>query len=90
MRGGSVEHSYEEIRRIVIDILAGRESAGSGINQYGSLKGAVTHVLMSRDNAPSPNTMLGYQVTNYLSEGDKDCLLFQRASAKLCAFSARL
>jgi len=47
-----MDHSYEEIRRAAIDILAGRESYGYDPSQYRHLNLGVAAVLQKRDGIP--------------------------------------
>lgn len=44
------DHSYEEIRRVTIDVLAGREKCQYDLNQYGHLKIGVGQALYRRDH----------------------------------------
>lgn len=66
-----MDHSYEEIRKAAIDILAGRESVTYTPNQFANLRTDVAEVLQKRDGtSPDP-----YQREAQLSQNDKD--LFQ-------------
>ena len=52
MNGNGVEHSYEEIRKATVDILAGREESNLKPNQYVHLRIGVAEVLRKRDGLP--------------------------------------
>lgn len=66
-----MDHSYEEIRKAAIDILAGRESVTYTPNQFVHLRIGVAEILQKRDGtSPDP-----YQREAQLSRDDKD--LFQ-------------
>lgn len=47
-----MDHSYEEIRRAAIDLLAGREEGPYNLNQFLNLQRGVAEVLQNRDNTP--------------------------------------
>ena len=49
-----MKHSYEEIRDVVLDILAGREAVGSDVKEYQSLARGVADVLLRRGAYDAP------------------------------------
>lgn len=55
-------YSYEEIRKAVIDILAGREKVSYVSTQYGNLQREVAGVLEIRETGKcSPNQVMSYE-----------------------------
>lgn len=66
-----MDHSYEEIRKAAIDILAGRENVTYTPDQFANLRADVAEILQKRDGT-SPDL---YQREAQLSRDDKD--LFQ-------------
>lgn len=75
-----VEHSYEEIRQMVVNILAGKESQTCKVSQYENLKIAIAQVLDDREGSRQRNsgmvgiTPLGGHRSS-LSRNDSDLLL---------------
>ena len=49
-----MDHSYEEIRGIVLDLLSGREKGGSGLNQYAHLELGIAEVFKRREGDQQP------------------------------------
>ena len=47
-----MDHSYEEIRRVAIDVIADREKIRRPPNQYVNLRNGVAEVLQRRDGSP--------------------------------------
>ena len=45
-----MDHSYEEIRSVVLDLLAGREKAPYDLSQYQHLMIGVASVFLQREN----------------------------------------
>lgn len=66
-----MDHSYEEIRKATLDILAGREKSTFASEQYVHLRIGVAEVLQKRDGTPRDPSRSEAQ----LSQNDKD--LFQ-------------
>lgn len=46
-----MDHSYEEIRDVALDLLAGREKGNNGLDQYQALMKAVADVFHRRENS---------------------------------------
>ncbi len=70
--GPAPDHSYEEIRQLVLDLLSGREGAYAGA-QYDSLKGAVSRAFEEREGRPPQTSVGGYLPS--LSRNDSNLLL---------------
>jgi hypothetical protein len=70
-----VDHSYEEIRSIALDLLAGRERASYDLSQYQNLLIGVGEVFQRRESQPQQNagTVFGRGST---SPSPKDCETF--------------
>lgn len=66
------DHSYEEIRDVVLSVLSGREGS-MGSPQYETLKGAVSRVFEEREERPAVAGVGGY--TSSLSRRDLNLLL---------------
>src|SRR5262245_18414577 len=64
-----MEHSYEDIRAVAIDVLAGREKVNYDPTQYASLQSDVAEVLARREQATVPSGR------GFLSRADS--LIFQ-------------
>jgi hypothetical protein len=68
-----MDHSYEEIRNIALDILAEREKTQYGAGQYANLEVSVAEVLQRRDGQTNPpHSYHGQADLSYA-----DALLFQ-------------
>ena len=68
------DHSYEEIRSIVLDILSGR--AGAFVTpQYENLKNAVARAFAQREGGAARRPTVGWQPEAELSRRDRDMLL---------------
>lgn len=52
-------HSYEEIRKVVIDILLKKENVSYPPDQFTSLVSGVTEVFVRRDKAANPGAYVG-------------------------------
>ena len=50
-----MDHSYEELRSCVLDILAGRESGRYGASQYRNLHATTAEVFLRRENPGRPS-----------------------------------
>ena len=68
-----MDHSYEEIRTVALDLLAGREKAAYELTQYQNLLVGVGEVFARRDNLPSQRPM---PVTPYTKLSSHDAELF--------------
>jgi hypothetical protein len=55
------EHSYEEIREVVVDILLGRVKVAYEPSQWGNLKSGVAEILARRENKPGQQVHPGQQ-----------------------------
>lgn len=66
------DHSYEEIRDVVLNVLSGREGS-LGSPQYENLKGAVSRVFEAREGRPPVAGVGGYAPS--LSRRDSNLLL---------------
>src|SRR5215510_13299580 len=56
-----MDHSYEELRAAVLDLLAGREQASYGLSQFANLKISLADVLRARSTGiKSVNAQLSY------------------------------
>ena len=53
-----MDHSYEEIRNCVLNVLADRESAQYGFSQYAGLHATVAEVFMRRENPKQSRCLL--------------------------------
>jgi hypothetical protein len=49
-----MDHSYEEIRNVALDLLAGREKAPPGLSEYQQLLTSVAFVFLEREGNPRP------------------------------------
>ena len=65
-----MDHSYEEIRNCVLDILAGRETGAYGFSQYRNLHATAAEVFLRREN---PGQYQGGE--SHLSGHDSDIFL---------------
>src|SRR5689334_17607063 len=70
-----MDHSYEELRAVVFDLLAGRETASYGLNQYQHLLIGTGEVFRRREPQPStqPGSIFGRQ--EELSRHDRELFL---------------
>ena len=72
-RGTAVDHSYEEIRSVIIDIFAKRERTSYECSQFAHLKIGVAEVFARREgaNANQPGTIFGGRDAQ-LSQQDRE------------------
>lgn len=71
-----MNHSFEEIRAVAIDLLAGREQASHALNQYENLLIGVAQVLERRERRPQgPAHFSGLGTTSNLSNHDREIFL---------------
>jgi hypothetical protein len=73
-----MDHSYEEIRSVALDILAGHEKTIWGYDQYQSLKTGIAEVLKRREENVAENDILRWQQShshNDLSKMDGEIFL---------------
>jgi hypothetical protein len=54
-----MSHSYEEIRAVAIDILAGRENTSHGATQYANLEAGIAEVFARRTGCQGPQNVSG-------------------------------
>jgi len=65
-----MDHSFEEIRSVILDILAGREKARYGPSQFAHLKAGVAEVFQRREGSATQQSMVGS--TPQLSCADRE------------------
>lgn len=68
-----MDHSYEELRGVAIDVIAGRETVSFEVTQYESLKKGVAEVVARRDGAESDRSRRAPEAT--LSQADSELFL---------------
>ena len=76
-------HSYEEIRAVILDIISGKEKVSYDPNQYGHVECGVAEVLAKRESISRSNGIINSG--NYpISSSDKNLVLeiFGRYSEK--------
>ncbi len=67
-----MDHTYEEIRNVVIDILAGREKVNYSPNQYAHLASGVAEVIQRRQGSAAPSSLFHHEPQ--LSGNDSELL----------------
>src|ERR1017187_6697072 len=71
-----MDHSFEEIRDAAIDLLAGREQSGHGVNQYDGLLTGVAEVLTRREGTSQrPGYVGAGMFGQQLSSNDREVFL---------------
>lgn len=73
-----MDHSYEEIRSVALDILAKREPTFHGSNDYGNLNIGIAEVFSRREQKPTKSDVPKYPPVDYdtkLSDRDSEIFL---------------
>lgn len=76
IQGASVNHSYEEIRSVALDLLAGRERGPYDLNQYQHLLIGVAEVFARRDGGPQDRSYQGQGLSGLGRQSAEDRELF--------------
>lgn len=69
-----MDHSFEEIRAVALDLLASRETGSYGVSQYESLLTAIGEVFTKREG-PKPQQVRYFSGDASLSPADKETFL---------------